>query len=143
MHGGKTLVGPTSGRYKTGRYSRYLPEDLIPQYDQAREDQDLLSLHDEISILDVRISGLTKDLHSNDEKSWNKLIGLFEIRRRLVESERKRYVELQQMITAERAAMLITVIINTIKKHVRDRDTFRAIYDDLRGSLGQRSAISA
>jgi hypothetical protein len=58
MHGGKSLIGPAVGTYKTGRYSRFLPARLAATYRAAQKDPELLSLHSEIALLDARIAEL-------------------------------------------------------------------------------------
>lgn len=66
-----------------------------------------------------------------DTAAWAEVGQLLDQRRRLVESERKRQVELQQMITAERAMLLFTAIGETIKKYVKDRATLALIAAEL------------
>jgi hypothetical protein len=62
---------------------------------------------------------------------WDEIGRLLEARRKLVESERKRLVEMQQMITAEQAMTLLAVIVDTIRRHVADRKALAAISADL------------
>ena len=59
------------------------------------------------------------------------MISLVEQRRKLVESERRRLVELQQTITVERALVLVGAIAGIIKAHVKDRAMLAAISADL------------
>src|SRR5262245_15056422 len=42
-HGGRRLVGPASGQYRTGRYSDYLPVRMAEKYHHALRDPQLLS----------------------------------------------------------------------------------------------------
>lgn len=72
------------------------------------------------------------DSAAAEEFIWNELIPLFDQRRKLVESERKRLVEMQQLITAERAMSLVAAIVGVIKKHVSDPVVLNAIGDDIR-----------
>lgn len=62
VHGGKTPYGAASPHYKTGRYSKYVPGNLAEIYDERRADPDLLSLHDNVALLDVRIIELLNDM---------------------------------------------------------------------------------
>ena len=58
-HGGMSLVGPAvTHKFKTGRHSRYLPARMADKYNQAQRDPELLSLHDEVALLDARIADL-------------------------------------------------------------------------------------
>ncbi len=75
----------------------------------------------------------------SDYAAWDEVQQLLEQRRRLVESERKRQVEMQQMITSERALLLFTAISETIKKHVTDRATLSLIAADLNRLVGVSS----
>ena len=69
---------------------------------------------------------------SADYVAWEEIGRLLDQRRRLVESERKRQVEMHQMITAERAMILLAAVVQVIKEHVRDRDVLAAISTDIR-----------
>jgi hypothetical protein len=62
-----------------------------------------------------------------DWHAWDEVTKLMEQRRRLVESERKRLVEMNQVITSERALILIAAIVDIIKTHVIEKPTLKAI----------------
>lgn len=66
-----------------------------------------------------------------DYAAWRELGGVLEQRRRLVESESKRLVQMQQTITAEKAMLLIGAIGQIIKTHVADRSTLSKISADI------------
>lgn len=176
IHGGKSLAGPASPTFQTGRYSKLLPARLADRYQQARADTELLALRDEIALLDARLgdvlgtvdtgesSKIWKELQaanselqiavaakdnarvnravreisrlidsgSADVEAWNDVYNLLDQRRRLVESERKRLVELQQYMTAEKAMTLLSVVLDTIQTHVTDRSILAAISADFR-----------
>lgn len=68
----------------------------------------------------------------NDYGLWAEIASVVDLRKRLVESERKRLVEMQQMITAERAMVLLSRVVDIIRTHVTDRDTLAAISADFR-----------
>jgi predicted nucleic acid-binding protein len=146
---------------------------LKDRYDQARADEELLFLREEIALLDSRLAdllqrvdtgesgalwaNLTKvwaDLQRAEEGSteylqawikvdelmkagttdylaWQELQAVIEQRRKLVESERKRVVELQQVITAERAMVLLSVVVDVVRRHVTDRNALAAISADI------------
>lgn len=76
-----------------------------------------------------------------DYAAWSEILEILESRRRLVESERKRLVEMQQMITAERAVILITAIVEVIRQYVTDRETRNAISAAI-GELVTKPAIA-
>ena len=63
----------------------------------------------------------------SDYAAWREVGGVLEQRRRLVESERKRLIEMQQTITAEQAMILVQALLASIKEHVTDRAALAAI----------------
>jgi hypothetical protein len=58
FHGGATPVGPASPNFRTGRHSKYLPSALLERYQTAIGDPGLISLRDEVALLDGRITQL-------------------------------------------------------------------------------------
>lgn len=74
MHGGKSLVGPSHPGFRHGRYSKHLPTNLRQTYDAAVEDDDLLSLRDELALLKTRLVELSGRLQSGESATlWNDL----------------------------------------------------------------------
>lgn len=51
LHGGKSLAGLASPRLKTGKWSKYVPVQLLESYEEYRTDPDLLSLNDDVALL--------------------------------------------------------------------------------------------
>lgn len=66
-----------------------------------------------------------------DYRAWAEIGALLEQRRKLVESERKRLVEMQQTLTVEKAMLLIGAIGGIIKAHVDDRAILAKISADI------------
>lgn len=99
----------------------------------GRAAQDVNRMADAIDALGVVISSA-----STDAAAWAEVGRLIEQRRRLVESERKRMVDLQLMITAERAMALVTALVGVVREHVRDARTLTAISDAF-GALLERT----
>lgn len=54
-HGGKSLRGVDASGFRTGRYSKYLPDRLLPKYHEALADEELTRLDDEIALVDARL----------------------------------------------------------------------------------------
>jgi hypothetical protein len=67
----------------------------------------------------------------NDYAAWNEIQNTLEQRRKLVESERKRLIEMQQVITSERAMLLISALVGIVQNHVTDDRTLKAISADV------------
>lgn len=184
MHGGATPKGVASPAFKTGRYSRYLPERLMERYQDALHDEDLLNLRHEVALVDTRIADLLEQVERGDlgarwlelqahyetltlatqqkdlgagaaafEKIgalitggasdylvWAQISAMLEQRRRLAESERRRLVDMQQMITSEQAMTLVAALSDIVRKRVTDRDILAAIQNDLARLLDRRDA---
>lgn len=68
---------------------------------------------------------------SADYEAWIDVRLLVEQRRKLVDSEGRRRKDMQDMITSEKAMLLVTSLVDTVRRHVRDRDTLAAISADL------------
>lgn len=66
FHGGKSPRGIDHPHFVHGRYSKYLPRNLLTKYIEAQEDDDLYSLRPEISLLDARIASLVEQLTMGD-----------------------------------------------------------------------------
>jgi hypothetical protein len=77
-----------------------------------------------------------------DWHAWDEVGKLISQRQRLVESERKRHVEMQQMVTATQMMTLLAAVVDTVRRHVRDRDALAAISADI-GGLVARNALPA
>ena len=67
-----------------------------------------------------------------EQALWGEILTVIDHRRRLVESERKRHVEMQMMITSERAMVLLAAIVGVIKTHVTEPSTLASISSSIR-----------
>lgn len=139
MHGGTSLSGAASPTFKTGRYSKSLPAQLAARYHEALTDRDLLALRDEIGLVDAHVGELLESFQDDpdDPDTWERIIAGIEQRRKLVESERKRLVEMRQMITAEQALALIAAISDVVRRHVDDPHILGAISRDIARIIGR------
>lgn len=72
-------------------------------------------------------------IHSgaNDYLTWTQISAMLEQRRKLVDTERRMLVDMQQMITSEQAMTLVAALTDIVRKRVSDRDTLAAIQSDL------------
>ena len=68
---------------------------------------------------------------ATDHLAWEEIHGIIDRRTRVVTSERQRLVQMQQMITAEQALVLLGKISESIKMHVHDPVAVRRVVDDL------------
>jgi hypothetical protein len=66
LHGGKSLTGTACPRYRSGRYSAYVPERLRARYEQAEGDAELLSLRSELALTDARLMDLLARVNTGE-----------------------------------------------------------------------------
>jgi len=184
VHGGLTPGGIASPTFKTGRYSKYIPERLAERYQESAQDPEILALKSEISLTDARLADLLSrvdtgesgtlwkmaqasfmnfraanasgdqdkmtvalselnrllNLGVDDYKAWDEVGNMLEQRRKLVESERKRLMDMEQMITVEKTMVLLSAIVSIIRENVTDRKTLSAISTDI-GRLVSTRAV--
>ena len=170
------MVGSASPTYRTGRYSKYVPERLRERYEAAEDDAELLSLRSELALTDARLMDLLArvntgesgqlwanlkkaheefkvyrlardvpkmnvalakieallDSAGQDHTAWGEIGTLIEQRRKLTESEAKRLITLQQMLTTEEAMAIAHRLIDIMTRHVTDRQVLSAIIVEMR-----------
>ena len=72
------------------------------------------------------------NLGVQDYKAWDEIGKMLEQRRKLVESERKRLLDMEMVITVERQMVLLAGVVSIIKDNVTDRKILSAISADIR-----------
>jgi hypothetical protein len=72
MHGGASLIGAATPQYKTGRYSKALPERLRERYEASLTDEKLREFDDDLSVIDARLNDLFMQL---DEGGGGEIMG--------------------------------------------------------------------
>lgn len=87
----------------------------------------------DVPVMSLRLAEIGQIIRAgqSDYAAWDEVYGVLEQRRKFVESERKRLVEMQQVITSERAMLLIAALVDVVKTHVTDRGTLSAISADI------------
>lgn len=83
--------------------------------------------------MSTAIRGMGEAIEAGAEsgQAWADIFTAVEQRRRLVESERKHQVEMKQVITADRAMLLISALVGIIRTHVTDGSIMAAIDADV------------
>ena len=83
MHGGKTPTGIDSVNFKTGRYSRYIPERLLERYEEALNDEEITRLDSEIALIDTKLQDLLNRLEVDGEgpHAWQEVTTAHQILR--------------------------------------------------------------
>ena len=88
------------------------------------------------TLLDHTIgSGLT------DFEAWEQIQSIVEQIRKLSESEQKRLVAAQQMITSEQAMTFVAAIVDSVRRHVTDRNVLNAIQMDIASLMTVKQSI--
>lgn len=72
-------------------------------------------------------------------QTWNEIGDWMERARRLRETEQRRLVAMQQMITSEQAMLLVAALTMAVKSHVSDPIALRAITDEFTRTIGAAS----
>lgn len=77
-----------------------------------------------------KLLGEILDKGMSDYAAWDEVHTILDQRRRLVESEQKRLVAMQQTVTTEQAMVLISALLDSVRRHVTDRPALSAIQDE-------------
>jgi hypothetical protein len=91
---------------------------------------DVPKMHTSMAKLD-----LLMDRKLTDSAAWAEISAAIEQRRKLVESEQKRMILLQQMLSQEEAMTLMGVLVDIVAKRVADQPTLAQIVADLQALL--------
>lgn len=71
-----------------------------------------------------------------DAKTWRELADLMEQERKLIDTEQKRRVAMQTMVTAEKGQLLVKALLASVNAHVSDKRILAAIGADIMGLVG-------
>jgi len=97
-------------------------KQAVKDYRKAKEDDQYTALQQILWFIE---EGYT------EYQSWIEIRSMLQERKSLVESERKRLVDMQQMITSNQAMLLIGAIYETIRANVTDKGQLAAISNDI------------
>jgi len=130
--------------------------DLLVRVDTGESGHIWRKLHDQTEMLKGAL--ITRDVEKqnetinemirligrgrSDSAAWFDVLSSMEQLRKLKESERKRLVDMQQMITAQEATMLLIAVTDVIRKHISDRSVLSSISEDIRRLVADQSRRS-
>lgn len=119
--------------------------ELIGQLDAAGGADVLKAMAEEVTCLEAALQA--EDRHSATEgvealrtllnraeaegERWEQIAVWMERKRKLSETERRLLVDMQQVITAERAMVLMAALVDIVRRHVDDRGILAAIVHDV------------
>lgn len=90
---------------------------------------------DRIQIALNRVNRLIRD-GAHEYMRWQEIRSTIRDRRRLASEERRRLVDLNQMMTVEQAMTGAAALLHSVRKNVRDRATLAAIEADFAAFMG-------
>ena len=82
--------------------------------------------------------GRILDSGYNNTLTWKDIHRKQDIKRKLVDSERKRLVDMRQMVTMEELMLVVGALVDSLKKHVHDAEALGHVSADLRKLLQDR-----
>ncbi len=138
LHGGATPRGIGSPHFKTGKYSRYLPDRLISDYHKISRDEELRSFRQELILIEAHIGELLQSLNTIDPRSkeerkvWDGIGRAIDLKRKVVPAEVNRLFGMKQMISADRLMILTAAVERVILEHVPERERRAAISEGIR-----------
>lgn len=133
-HGGMTLQGIASPTFKTGRYSKYLPNRLLERYREALDDPELLALKDDIGLLDTRIGQVVAALDTGESReSW------------LVLSEAWSQLDQEMAMLLDEGEVPETMerTVASLGQTIRNGLSEGYVWSEVRGLLKERQALVA
>lgn len=127
-HGGKSPNGIHGTSARTGRYSFLLPQRLLERYNEALENPELLSLYDEIALVDSKLGETLRGVPTGDVWKEAEVVGL----KLLAEHDSPVVRELIELISTGRTeAKRWTQIMTLIDQRRRLVDTERRrVFDE-------------
>jgi len=74
-HGGRAAIGPRAGNYKHGKYAQSLPLRLAANYEASRNNAELVSLKEEIALVDSHTLELIEQMKNDGHslETWKQL----------------------------------------------------------------------
>jgi hypothetical protein len=104
--------------------------DAVAALDASIRDKDVVLMEASLAKLrEASRRGLS------DAHQWAEILVLLDTRRKLVEAERRHLVASQQMLSAQQAMALAAFVVDTVRRHVPDRQVIEGIRAELRGYL--------
>ena len=77
-HGGSSPRGIASSRFKTGRYSKYIPNRMAAAYDATLQDKKILEMHEDVALIESRVTDLLSRVDTGEAgRLWRLASTLF------------------------------------------------------------------
>jgi hypothetical protein len=136
LHGGKSLRGADSPRFKDGRYSAYFQNDLAKKFHEQVTDVDPLSLLPELSVLRTMLGRLIEEISKAKKVKDTQMMALT----MLSDNVRKTVATIVKArndtaLTAAEVKYILMRITQLLEKYVPDSDSRRSFIFDLNALL--------
>jgi hypothetical protein len=135
MHGGATPRGTDLPQFKSGRYSKSLPDKLAGRYEEALSDEERHDLRDEIALAEAKIYDLflgMKRGEVDEARAWKDVERWTARKQRLVLVDARLARERGEMVSAEESMAMVAALTDAVRRNVEDEGTRRAIAEDIR-----------
>ena len=145
MHGGASLKGTDLPQFRSGRYSKSIPDRLVGRFREALADEERHDLRDEIALAEAKIDDLLSEMvrgESDEAWAWNDVERWTARKARLVVADARLARERRQTVSAEEVMALVAGILDAIRRHVPDRQTRAALARDIR-ALGTQGDVGS
>ena len=141
MHGGTAKLGMESHAYRGKGHSQCMPKRFGQRLDEALKDPNYLSQARRIGQMTARCEELWDrlaelDQHEDAGPVWDEFLRSSDLARRLIESERRRQVESQQVIAISQVMMMLDKLADIIRRNVSNPHELRAISTEFVRELG-------
>ncbi len=83
----------------------------------------------------MTLLGNTLEIGYTDALAWQDIERKQEVKRKMVDTERKRMMDMQQVITTEDFMKVVGSLVDSIRRRITDEDILRYISDDIRQVL--------
>jgi len=80
----------------------------------------------------LEMLGSAIDAKGSDVEIWSQVVDLVERRRKVADTERRRIMDSQHVMTVQEANMFVAFLMDTVMRHVPDMQVRRAISDELK-----------
>lgn len=126
-HGGKSLAGPASPRWKDGEHSsyRFIPTQLREHYALAERNPDLLTFREDVKLIESRLNQLMHELEAQapGSKVWERASKAFKDfnRARAKADVNGMNDALQRMAEADQESITNRALWHDIQRLLKDR----------------------
>src|SRR5215204_458912 len=141
MHGGLTPRGTDLPQFKTGRYSRSLPDRMVERYRAALADEERHDLRDESALSETKVADLLSKMDRGEsDELWIRLRTLEQQVRRASEAGERRAELLGEILTLIRRGGTEAMSWRDVERWVARKQ--RVVETDMRVAQVKQEMVS-